>query len=200
MGVTNKTLDEQLIQMVRSSSDLMDLLDAARRLELTSWCIGAGAVRSLVWDRLHGFTAPSQYDDVDVVYYDAQSGPAQEVELQRMLLELRPGIRWEVTNQALIHHWFLTRHSQIVPQLRSLAEGVATWPEYATCVGVRLNLDNSIDVIAPHGLEDLFQLRLRHNPARASSVVFNQRVASKRFIERWPMLSACTERTAESSE
>lgn len=189
MGISEKTLEEQLIQMVSSSPELMDLLDAARRLELTSWCIGAGAVRSLVWDRLHGFTAPSHYDDVDVVYYDAQSGPAQEVQLQSILLSFRPSIRWEVTNQALIHHWFLTQHSQIVPQLCSLAEGVATWPEYATCVGVRLNMDNSIEVIAPHDLEDLFQLRLRHNPMRASSVVFNERVASKRFIERWPMLS-----------
>jgi len=189
MRISEKILEEQLIQMVRSSPELMELLEAVRRLDLASWCIGAGAVRSLVWDRLHGFTAPSHYDDVDVVYYDAHSGPAQEVELQSILLGFKPAVRWEVMNQALIHHWFLTQQHQTVPQLCSLAEGVATWPEYATCVGVRLNMDNSIEVIAPHGLEDLFQLRLRHNPMRASSVVFNKRVASKRFIERWPMLS-----------
>jgi len=189
MSTSEKTLEDQLTQMVRSSPELMELLDAVRRLELASWCIGAGAVRSLVWDRLHGFAAPSHYDDVDVVYYDDQAGPAQDVELQRRLLSFGPSTRWEVTNQALIHHWFLNQQSQVVPPLCSLVEGVATWPEYATCVGVRLSLDNSIDVIAPHGLEDLFQLRVRHNPIRASSAVFNERVASKRFIERWPMLS-----------
>lgn len=195
MRISAMTLEDQLIQMVRSSPELMALLDAARRLELASWCIGAGAVRSLVWDRLHGFATPTHYDDVDVVYFDEQSeqaeqsGLAADRQLQRKLLDLMPSVRWEMTNQASIHHWFLTQHHQIVPPLCSLAEGVATWPEYATCVGVRWNRDDAIDIIAPHGLDDLFQLRLRHNPMRASSAVFNERLASKRFLERWPMLS-----------
>ena len=184
-----KTLERRLILMVRSSSALMELLDAARRLNLSSWCIGAGVIRSLVWDRLHGFATPSHYDDVDVVYYDDVAGPEQEAELLGRLQNLKPSVRWEVTNQALIHHWFLNRHSQVVPPLGSLLEGIATWPEYATCVGVTLNSDGSIEVIAPYGLEDLFQLRVRHNPTRANAGVFTERVMSKRFTERWPMLS-----------
>lgn len=175
--------------MVRSSPGLMEMLDTVRALELASWCIGAGVVRSLVWDRLHGFAEPSHYDDVDVVYYDDGAGPAQDAELLRRLLSLKPSVRWEVTNQALIHHWFLNQCSQAVPPLCSLAEGIATWPEYATCVGVTLDSENSIKVVAPHGLEDLFQLRVRHNPIRASAAVFDERVVSKRFAERWPMLS-----------
>ena len=175
--------------MVRSSPALMEMLDTVRRLKLASWCIGAGAVRSLVWDRLHGFVAPSHYDDVDVVYYDSVAGSAQDAQLLRRLLGLNPSVRWEVTNQASVHQWFLNQRSQVVPPLCSLAEGIATWPEYATCVGVTLNLDDSIEVIAPHGLEDLFHLRVRHNPIRASAAVFNERVASKQFAERWPMLS-----------
>jgi hypothetical protein len=188
MSTNEKTLESRLVLMVRSSSALMELLETVRSLKLTSWCIGAGAVRSLVWDRLHGFGAPPHYDDVDVVYYDGAAGPAQDAELLRRLQDLKPPVSWEVTNQALIHHWF-HQYSQVVPPLRSLAEGIATWPEYATCVGVTLSLDNSIGVIAPYGLEDLFQLRVRHNPIRASAAVFNERVTSKRFAERWPMLS-----------
>lgn len=189
MNAAEKEFEDQLIRMVRTSPELIGLLKAVRRLGLASWCIGAGAVRSLVWDRLHGFTAPPHYDDVDVVYYDDQVGQEQDDVLQKRLQTFMPSVRWEVTNQALIHHWFLARHSQVVPPLHSLAEGIATWPEYATCVGVRLNLNDSIEVIAPHGLEDLFQLSLRHNPTRVSAAVFNERIMSKRFIERWPMLS-----------
>lgn len=189
MSTDEKTLESRLIQMVHSSPALMEMLDTVRSLKLASWCIGAGAVRSLVWNRLHGFAAPSHYDDVDVVYYDRVAGPTQDDELLRRLLSLKPSVRWEVTNQASIHHWFLTRYSEVVPPLCSLAEGIATWPEYATCVGVTLSSENSIKVIAPYGLEDLFQLRVRHNPIRASAAVFNERVTSKRFSERWPMLS-----------
>lgn len=192
MSAGEKEFENQLIRIVRSSPELIELLKAVRRLGLASWCIGAGAIRSLVWDRIHGFTAPSHYADVDVVYYDDQAAPEQDHILQRRLLTFMPSARWEVTNQALIHHWFLTQHSQVVPPLHSLEEGIATWPEYATCVGVRLNIDDSIEVIAPHGLEDLFQLRLRHNPTRVSSTVFKERVASKRFIERWSMISIMT--------
>jgi hypothetical protein len=37
--------------------------------------------------------------------------------------------------------------------------------------------------IAPHGLEDLFHLRVRHNPIRASAAMFSERVKSKRFTK-----------------
>ena len=100
-----------------------------------------------------------------------------------------PHLDWEVTNQAGVHRWFATALGQTVPPVQSLAEGVATWPEYATCVGVWLNQDDSIGIVAPHGLADLFDLRVRHNPARASAATYRARVASKRFLARWPLLS-----------
>jgi hypothetical protein len=189
MSENKKTLEDRLIRMVRSSPTLMELLSIVRDLELASWCIGAGAVRSMVWNQLHGFAAPSHYDDVDVAYFDEAAGEEQDGELSKQLRDLLPSVRWEVTNQALVHHWFLNKYSQVVPPLRSLADGIATWPEYATCVGVTLRADDSIEIIAPHGLEDLFHLRVRHNPIRASAAMFSERVKSKRFTERWPMLS-----------
>ncbi|WP_436133044.1 nucleotidyltransferase family protein [Acidovorax sp. LjRoot129] len=66
---------------------------------------------------------------------------------------------------------------------------MSTWPEFATCVGVYLGDDESIGVVAPHGLDDLFALRVRHNPLRASLEAYRQRVESKRFGERWPLVS-----------
>jgi hypothetical protein len=185
-------LEQRLVQIVRSSPALMEMLAAARSLNLHSWCIGAGVVRSMVWDHLHGFGEQSHYDDVDVVYHDETAGAGDEAALTARLRELLPLVRWEVTNQALIHEWFLKAHAQAVPPLPSLEAGIATWPEYATCVGVRLGLNDDIEVIAPHGLEDLFGLKVRHNPARASAEVFAERVASKRFAERWPMISLMT--------
>lgn len=170
----------------------MELLEAVRGLELASWCIGAGAVRSLVWDRLHGFADQSEYADVDVVYYDNAASPAQDAQLLERLRNRMPAVCWEVTNQAWIHQWFQQRQAQVVAPLQSLAEGIATWPEYATCVGVSLRADDTVEVIAPHGLQDLFELRVRHNPVRADAAVFMERVTSKRFAERWPKLSIVT--------
>lgn len=190
LPVTNKKDQaERLIQLVRSSSRVMELLAVARKLELESWCIGAGVIRSLVWDHLHGFSEPSPVEDIDVAYFDASADACPEAELAERLAASLPWARWEVTNQATVHEWFLKAQAQVVPPFRSLAEGIASWPEYATCVGVALSANDSIEVIAPHGLEDLFGLKVRHNPIRASAAVFAERVKSKRFAERWPKLS-----------
>ncbi|AGU51381.1 hypothetical protein VAPA_1c43050 [Variovorax paradoxus B4] len=175
--------------MAAASDELMAALRAVRSLGLQSWCIGAGAVRSLVWDTLHGFDRRSAVEDLDVVYFDAKAGPEQDADLENRLRSAMPGFHWEVTNQAGVHRWLAAALGQVVPPLASLEEGVATWPESATCVGVYLNGDESLGVVAPHGLDDLFELRVRHNPLRASVATYRQRLAAKRFGERWPRLS-----------
>ena len=70
--------------------------------------------------------------------------------------------------------------------LRSLVEAVSTWPEYATAVGMSIDRDGAIRVIAPYGLDDLFSMVIRRNPARVSVETYRARVAAKRYVERWP--------------
>jgi hypothetical protein len=175
--------------MVRTSQELMAALSAVRDLEMSSWCIGAGAIRSLVWDHLHGYQVRSTLADVDVVYFDMDAESEQDSKFERQLQIAMPGLSWEVTNQANIHHWFLAQFSQVVSPLASLTEGIATWPEYATCVGVTLCHDDDINILAPHGLSDLFSMVLRHNPIRATKEVYLQRVIQKKLLERWPLVS-----------
>ncbi|OEZ62806.1 nucleotidyltransferase family protein [Duganella sp. HH105] len=182
-------LEERLAALVRSSAELMAALSAARSLGLGSWCIGAGAVRTLVWDALHGHDVPTPLADVDLVYYDADAPPQRDAELEARLRAAMPSLAWEVTNQAHVHTWFMREFGREVAPLLSLEDGVATWPEYATCVGVSLDAGDTIGVIAPHGLEDLFALRVRHNPACADIDTYRQRVAAKRFAQRWPLLA-----------
>jgi len=59
-------------------------------------------------------------------------------------------------------------------------------PEYATSVGITLRTDGQLDVIAPHGLEDLFSRVIRRNPTRVSVENYRRRLAQKRYAERWP--------------
>lgn len=104
--MNNLAMQERLRDMARESAWLMQALRAVRDLALPSWCIGAGAVRNLVWDGLHGYPAPSQLADVDVAYFDAADlRPERDEELQRRLHAAMPQVPWEVTNQAAVHHW-----------------------------------------------------------------------------------------------
>ncbi|MBO9354954.1 hypothetical protein GG851_13225 [Bordetella petrii] len=175
--------------MVAASAPLMAALRAVRSLELSSWCIGAGAIRSLVWNSLHGFSGASYGDDVDVAYFDPHAASGHEAQLQDRLRCLCPTIDWEVTNQAKVHEWLVDDSGHAVAPLTSLEDGLATWPEFATCVGVHLDINDSVHVIAPYGLADLFELRVRHNPRRASYSTFLARVQSKGFRSRWPKLA-----------
>jgi hypothetical protein len=43
--------------------------------------------------------------------------------------------------------------------------------------------------VAPHGLDDLFGLPVRHNPARATVEQFMARHTGKRWLKQWPRLS-----------
>lgn len=182
---------ERLINIVYESPWFMAALEAVCNLGLSSWCIGAGAVRNLVWDKLHGFNQPSILPDIDVVYFDAENLTAEhDAELQNELADLFPDTPWEVINQAAVHTWYEDYFGQSVAPFTSLQNAIASWPEYATCVGVTLIADNTIEVIAPHGLEDLFALLIRHNPTRASVGMYRERLAQKRYSERWPKVRA----------
>ncbi|TDM06950.1 MAG: hypothetical protein C4K60_18965 [Ideonella sp. MAG2] len=165
----------------------MRALDCIAQLRLQSWCIGAGAIRGLVWDHLHGFAEHSWLGDVDMVYFDASESPQHsEMALQNSLQRMAPDLPWEVTNQATVHHWYEREFGIKVEPLGSLEEGVASWPEYATCVGVTLDPNKRVRVIAPWGLDDLFNLRVRHNPVRASVKDYRKRMVEKNFSSRWP--------------
>lgn len=182
-------LEAQLKVLAFKSSGFMTALQAARSLKLHSWCIGAGAVRNLVWDHLHGFKSETPAEDIDLVFFD-ESDLSQELEqaLNDRLTLAEPSFNWEAVNQAAVHRWVKSHATQVGQPFRSLEEGIASWPEVATCVGVTLSDSGQIEIFAPHGLNDLFEMVVRWNPSRVSSAVFAERVAKKRFAERWPQV------------
>jgi hypothetical protein len=165
----------------------MRALRVARCLGLGSWCIGAGAIRNIVWDHLHGYEVATKPEDIDLVFYEA-TDLSQDLErrLENKLSFAAPEYKWEVVNQAAVHRWLTSQTQQKAEPFRSLVEGVASWPEVATCVGVSLTSSEQIEVIAPHGLTDLFEMVVRWNPTHVPKEVYQERVAKKRFSERWP--------------
>src|SRR3954463_2967085 len=145
----------------------MAALEAARDVEPPDWLIGAGAVRTAVWDRLHGYDEPTPLRDLDVAFYDAADlSEARERAIEEALRARLPGVPWEARNQAAVHLWYERKFGFEVEPFASTAEAIATWPETATAVAVRLNEDDDLMVVAPCGLGDLLGMVHRRNPAR----------------------------------
>lgn len=163
----------------------MEALIALRHLHLPDGWIGAGFLRDAVWAHLHQHPQPPVPADVDVVWFDdLQRSEAQDRELESTLKRLSPAFNWSVKNQARMH-----RRNGDAPYC-STEDALRFWPETATAVAVRLTDNHRLETIAPYGLEDLFELRLRPTPRFEydKRAIFMQRVAQKRWLARYPLL------------
>lgn len=177
--------EDRLVELVLADERVMRLLRTVRRLELEQWCIAAGTIRNLVWDDLHGLPEPTLPSDIDVLIFDdARIEPSYEAELEQKLSAQVPEVRWEVVNQATIHHY-----TGDATPYTSIAHAMSRWADLVTAVGVHLDATGAITVTSPGGLDDLFELRVRPNIATPTSVeVYRQRMASKGWRKRWPRL------------
>ncbi|HYI43926.1 MAG TPA: nucleotidyltransferase family protein [Actinomycetota bacterium] len=188
-------LEHRLAALLLRDEWFLSVLEHARSLTLPDWVVGAGAIRSTVWDHLHELEERTPVKDVDLAYFDPidvslERDRALETELRRQA----PEIPWDVTNQAGVHLWYEARFGNPMSQpIASIEDGISRWSETAASVGVRLASDDSIVVIAPCGLEDLFDMVFRRNPKQMSVETFRHRVATKGIEETWPRVTIVAE-------
>ena len=172
-----------ILKLIEDDPQMMDVLRQAAELNLPNWAVGGGFVRNKVWDRLHGIErAGVDSTDVDLVYFDPNGNDEAADEQLSTALRAKTGIDWEVVNQCYAHAW------NNLPPYASLEQAMASWPETATGVGVRLEGDR-LRFFAPHGIDDLVDLIVRPSPGFVSRPeVIRERAAKKHWLEKWPKL------------
>jgi hypothetical protein len=178
-------LRQRLERIIRGTPWLFESLETVRSLGLPDWYLAAGAIRNTVWDALHGSTNSQPQNDLDVIYFDPVN---LENDAEHRLRAALPEYAWEVTNQASVHHWQSRATGRDIPAYDSIAKSMASWPETATAVGVRLSDQGAMEFIAPHGLLDLFTLTLRPSPAASDPSAYASRLRQKAWHLRWPRL------------
>lgn len=178
---------DQLKNIVYARDDMMQILCQLFQIAPDAY-IAAGLIRNLVWSQLHGQPYVLAQTEADVIYFDAKDDGIRQREIQSQLQQLFPEMTWDVVNQAYVHQWYRTDTGQMIEPLCSVEHALSLWPETATAVALRLNAQNSLECIAPFGLQDLFELKLRWNASLVSHAVFAQRIQSKCFRAKWPKL------------
>lgn len=167
------------------------MVDAVAALGLPDCWVGAGFVRAAVWDRLHGYTEATPLADIDIVYFDpSDTTTVREDRLERALLQRNlelpwPDIWWSVRNQARMHHY------NGDDPYSDTEDAMRHWLETPTAVDIRLTDDRAGALLAPFGVEDLFELAVRPTPhARENRMpAYRERVAKKAWQETWPRLT-----------
>ena len=182
-------LEVRLDAILRRSAPLMQVLETARSLDLPDWLIFSGAVYQRVLNDLTGRPIDYGIKDYDLGYFDASdiSYEAEDVEIRRVAAAFDPPLRElvEVRNQARVHVWFEGKFGEAYSPLSSSAEAITRFVSPLFAVGVRLESDGRIAILAPFGLADLFAMQMRPNPLRPISE-FERKVAPMRT--RWPEL------------
>ncbi|WP_228146894.1 nucleotidyltransferase family protein [Acinetobacter sp. ANC 4470] len=160
-----------------------------REVKPEAFC-SAGVIRNLIWSVAHDQHYELSQTEIDVIFYDAEDESGfEQRHLAEILKQKFPENDWDVVNQAWVHQWYITENGESIAPLQSIQHALSLWPETATAVAVRLLENNELEIIAPFGLDDLFELKLRWNAALASHHVFMQRMAEKQFLQKWNKLS-----------
>jgi hypothetical protein len=96
-GVTMLKNEEDVIKIIIEDDKMMEILRAAKSLNLPDWWICAGFVRSKIWDILHDFRERTNTPDVDVIYFDNENiDEITEKRLEDKLRSIIPDIPWSV--------------------------------------------------------------------------------------------------------
>lgn len=172
-------------EIIRNNDWFMSVLSDVRLCNPPSWYVGAGVIRNIVWDCLHGLTENNNFTrDVDVAFFDPSNlTPERDAEVQNELSSIRPDVPWEATNQAAVHLWYQSVFGYPVDPLESTESAICTWPETATSIGVKLLQNDSLQIYAPFGLEDLMTMKFRRNRARITLELYRKRMAEKRHAQ-----------------
>ncbi len=172
-------------EIIRSDADLMGLLGRLREAALPQWRLVSGCLYQTVWNVLTKRPRGTGIQDYDVIYFDAGdlSWEAEDAVIRRVTAPEPLQIR----NQARVHLWYEQHFGTPYAPLRSADESLWRYPLTVQAVGIRLEDDDRLDIIAPFGLDDMFAMVMRPNPAFAHPITFAAKVARARAI--WPEIS-----------
>lgn len=177
----------RLVDMVRASPRVMQVLAIARDAGLPDWRLVAGSIYGTVWNALTGQRADHGIKDYDICYFDPDtSWEAEDLWIKAVAAITPPDLLplIEVRNQARVHIWFSEKFGGDYPALTHTDEALGRYLCYSDAVAVRLEAEDKISVAAPFGLDDIFTMTMRPNPGRGTTDNRAAKVAS--IQARWP--------------
>lgn len=173
-----------LKEIISNNEKLMTALRVVQKADLKQGCIAAGAIRNLVWSQLMQQEILGIHD-VDVVFFDPIKSYSDNEKIQDALKLECSDLNWEVKNEFYMN----THNNKDTPKFKSVEDAIAHFTETVTAVGAYLDAKHQLEIIAPYGLNDLFELKLRPTPYFENDrSVFIKRVESKEWTNKWSQL------------
>ncbi len=181
---------EKLLETLRKNKSIQSILDRVERLEVPEWYLSAGCIAQTVWNLGHGFEPEHGIRDYDLIYYDASdvSYEGEDVFIQRgkkLFEDIR--IPVEIRNEARVHLWFERHFGKQIEQYRSTEDAIGKFPTTATSIGITKNRNGTIQIYAPFGVDDIFDMIVRPNKVQTTEKMYRDK--SEGWLTVWPKLT-----------
>jgi hypothetical protein len=168
------------------------ILERLPMLGAPNACLVAGSVYQAWWNALSGRPVAEGVKDYDIFYFDGGdlSYEAEDAVIRRAdALFADLDVLIDVKNQARVHLWYQKRFGggDYAPLLK-VEDGIACFLARATCVGLMPQVDGTLRLIAPYGIEETRRGELRPTEFRRDDLGrFREKARS--YVERWPWLT-----------
>ncbi len=188
-GLSAEEQQAALENIIRSEPVLLGLLSDLRAFDLPNWLLVSGAIYNNVWNFLTGRAWMTGVKDFDVFYFDdadLSNGAEDKVIKQAEKRFAQIPVPVEMRNQARVHLWYGEKFRQEFSPLTSSAEMLSRFASKTHAVGVRLEMDDIISIVAPFGLDDIFSFRIVPNYVLDNGATHTAK--AKRAKRIWPEL------------
>ncbi len=176
--------------IIRSSPLLLEVLGIIRDDGLPDPLLVAGAIYNLVWNRLTGRPDLMGINDIDIFYFDGSdlSYEAEDGVIKRLAPRFAHlPLPVQIRNQARVHLWFPQKFGTPFQPLTSSSEMLGRYASKTHAVAARLEPDDTLTILAPFGLDDIFSFRMTPNPVLDNKRAHDSKGARAKAI--WPELT-----------
>lgn len=174
-----------VLDILHRNSSIDNLFSFVRTLDIGKCALSGGTIRNEVWNYVFGNSPGSYIRDFDIVYFDRDNSFSPPINIKI------DGVPIQFSNQCVINSKYNSLFGTNFPAFNTIEETTYYFSEIATCVSVEICKDGKERVIAPFGLDDLFNGVCRPNPNKHGGKnlpegIYYQRVKKMGIAEKYP--------------
>lgn len=179
--------EQELTDILLQNAELQEIFSILHEMHLPNAFVCAGAIRTLIWNHQTKHTTSLVLGNIDV-YYQSRTETAENHQILSTLLNQKYSkYLWELNNISLF-----IPHKGIQPTGETIEQVLTQFPETCSAIGVNIDVQGNLTILAPFGLQDLFEMRVNPTPHYASKnesqIAFMHRINRKNWQQKWPEL------------
>jgi hypothetical protein len=186
--VRTERLARQVVQLCLMNRVNATILERFPSLGIQDWWLTSGCLFQTVWNLRSGRGAGQGIRDYDIFYYseDLSYEAEDQVIKDTARLFADTDAEIQVRNQARVHLWYPEKFGIAYPPLTNASEGILRFPARGAAIGLKRTGDEFLDLFAPYGLDDTWNIIATPNRTLPISAVYAEK--TERWLKEWPRL------------